>query len=292
MVIYKITNIENNKCYIGQTANKNPNFYIKNHFKRANKGEAIGKKYLYDAIRKYSQENFIWEIIDYAKTKKELDEKEIDWIWFYNSNDGKYGYNLTAGGEGSLNCNPWNKGKTKENDKRLLNLSEKLTGLKRSKETCENISKNHSDTSGENNPMYGRCAYDIWVKKYGEEIANIKQNNSIEKFRKTMQDHPKKGMKNKHHTKEAKEKQSMAHKNKPFTEEHKRNIGLGGKGRIFTKEQKEKFSGKNHYAYVDIDINKILELRNEGYTIKKISEALNVGVMVIKSRLRNPEKYK
>jgi hypothetical protein len=29
-------------------------------------------------------------------------------------------------------------------------------------------------TSGENNPMYGKSVYDVWVEKYGEETANIK----------------------------------------------------------------------------------------------------------------------
>lgn len=30
--------------------------------------------------------------------------------------------------------------------------------------------------SGENNPMYGKNLYDVWVKKYGEEIAKLKKD--------------------------------------------------------------------------------------------------------------------
>lgn len=32
-------------------------------------------------------------------------------------------------------------------------------------------------TKGKNNPMYGKTVYDIWVKKYGEDIANIKMSD-------------------------------------------------------------------------------------------------------------------
>lgn len=77
MWIYKITNIQNNKVYIGQTIrpihdrfNRHINDAINNiidtHFARA--------------IRKYGKENFIIEEIDTATTQEELTEKEKYWI--------------------------------------------------------------------------------------------------------------------------------------------------------------------------------------------------------------------
>ena len=42
-------------------------------------------------------------------------------------------------------------------------------------EKAKIIKKKHGDPQrGENNHMYGRCAYDVWVEKYGKEIADKK----------------------------------------------------------------------------------------------------------------------
>ena len=90
MWIYKITNKENNKCYIGQTIrpieqrfNRHINDALNNildtHFARA--------------IRKYGKDNFYIEEIDTAKTQEELNQKEQYWIRFYNSVEN--GYNET-----------------------------------------------------------------------------------------------------------------------------------------------------------------------------------------------------
>ena len=90
MWIYKITNIQNNKIYIGQTIrpveqrfyrhlNDALNNIIDTHFARA--------------IRKYGKENFVIEIIDSASNQQELTQKEQYWIKYYNSTE--VGYNET-----------------------------------------------------------------------------------------------------------------------------------------------------------------------------------------------------
>ena len=90
MWIYKITNVQNNKVYIGQTIrpveqrfhrhiNDALNNILDTHFARA--------------IRKYGKESFIIEVIDTANSQEELNQKEQYWIRFYNSvNEG---YNET-----------------------------------------------------------------------------------------------------------------------------------------------------------------------------------------------------
>lgn len=61
------------------------------------------------ALRKYGWNNFSkyilyqTEVYPYSDESKEklkniLDEKEIEFIAYYNSNDLEYGYNLTKGG--------------------------------------------------------------------------------------------------------------------------------------------------------------------------------------------------
>lgn len=90
MWIYKITNIQNNKCYIGQTIRP-----IEQRFHR-HINDALNNSldtHFARAIRKYGQENFIAEQIDIATNQNELNEKEQYWIRYYNSIEN--GYNET-----------------------------------------------------------------------------------------------------------------------------------------------------------------------------------------------------
>ena len=115
MIIYKITNIKNNKVYIGQTTGTLEN-RVKRHFYDANRNNTKFCR----AIRKYGKDSFISEIIDYADTKEELDEKEIYWIKYYNSSVD--GYNTTLGGEDAFTY----RNKTKEemdSIKKLISIS-------------------------------------------------------------------------------------------------------------------------------------------------------------------------
>ena len=90
MWIYKITNIQNNKVYIGQTIRP-----IKDRFHRHinDAMNNILNTHFARAIRKYGKDSFIIEEIDTAQTQKELNEKEQYWINYYNS--VKDGYNET-----------------------------------------------------------------------------------------------------------------------------------------------------------------------------------------------------
>ena len=98
MLIYKITNKLNNKCYIGQTI-KSAEERWKEH-----QSHAFGthpndiNKTLYKAMRKYGLENFIFEVLqDNIETYEQLDKAEIYWIDYYNS--FVKGYNETFGGQ-------------------------------------------------------------------------------------------------------------------------------------------------------------------------------------------------
>lgn len=90
MYIYKITNIQNNKVYIGQTIRP-----IKDRFHR-HLNDAINNildTHFARAIRKYGKDSFIIEEIDQAKNQIELNQKEQYWIRYYDS--VKNGYNET-----------------------------------------------------------------------------------------------------------------------------------------------------------------------------------------------------
>lgn len=87
--VYKITNLINNKIYIGITS-RDPKIRFNEHF--SNK-----KELLYKAKEKYEKENFSLEIIENNLPKKETGIKEKYYINFYNSL-APNGYNLSTGG--------------------------------------------------------------------------------------------------------------------------------------------------------------------------------------------------
>ena len=124
MQIYKTTCLKNNKIYIGQNINDDPNYL--------GSGSLLKK-----AIIKYGKENFKKEILCECSSLNELNEKEIYWINFYNSTNKKIGYNITKGGNGQLGV----KGK-----------NNKLFGRKRPSHAKLMSQK----IRGENNPMYGK----------------------------------------------------------------------------------------------------------------------------------------
>lgn len=97
--IYKITNIVNNKIYIGQTVRTIAQRWY-NHKHIANKN--LSNKHLYVAMRKYGIDNFKIEEIDSAETKIDLDNKEMYWIDFYHTTDPSFGYNIGKGGEANF----------------------------------------------------------------------------------------------------------------------------------------------------------------------------------------------
>ena len=111
--IYKITNIINNKSYIGQTTLSIEHRW-KEHLECLHKPECIDRP-LYRAFVKYGIENFKIEQIEEC-SDEELNEREIFWIEYYDTFNS--GYNLTIGGDGNRHYKKedvlklWNEGKT------------------------------------------------------------------------------------------------------------------------------------------------------------------------------------
>lgn len=90
--VYKHINKINNKIYIGITQQELN--------KRWQNGYGYKEqKYFYSAIKKYGWENFEHIILFDNLTEEEAIKKEIELIKEYKSNNRKYGYNISQGGE-------------------------------------------------------------------------------------------------------------------------------------------------------------------------------------------------
>ena len=100
-VVYLVTNRVNGKRYVGKTC-QNFEEYKKIHIWRAFTPTAKGyNRVFYRALRKYSPENFTWEIL-FKGDEAVLFEKEKFYIKMYNTFiNGGHGYNMTLGGEGA-----------------------------------------------------------------------------------------------------------------------------------------------------------------------------------------------
>ena len=97
--IYKITNIINNKVYIGKTS-KTIEKRFEEHKKKASE---YSNRHLYNAMNFYGIDNFQIEQIE-SCPNDQLNKKEIYWISFFDSTNSDKGYNLTLGGDGG---NTW-----------------------------------------------------------------------------------------------------------------------------------------------------------------------------------------
>lgn len=90
--IYKITNLTNNKVYIGQSVNLADR--LTTHMKSGVGIDANNNK-MYQDMKQNGIENFTFEILEQCETAK-LNAQEKYWIEFYHSQE--FGYNNTKGG--------------------------------------------------------------------------------------------------------------------------------------------------------------------------------------------------
>lgn len=173
MWVYKITNTQNKKIYIGITTTS-----IKKRWSGHLTQARIGNpRPLYKAIRKYGENIFIIEPIYYATSVEHLGIMERFYIHYYNSLIPN-GYNLSAGGEkNQLDGNPRAKLKTKD----VFNIREIYNSLTMSCSECYEIYKNKISFSAFEKIWEGQTwngihmeVYTQHNKKYHSEKWKIK----------------------------------------------------------------------------------------------------------------------
>ena len=163
--IYRILNLFNNKCYIGQTINFRNRINKHKFMLRRN---SHSNNFLQNAWNKYGCDNFKFEVIEECE-KEILVEKEEYWVNFYNSCNRDCGYNLMKIIDKVQYHNDISKSKIKEARSKQITTQEtreKLSklysgvgnpfyGKHHTPETIQKIKDNMPDMSGENSPNYG-----------------------------------------------------------------------------------------------------------------------------------------
>lgn len=208
MQVYKITNLLNNRIYIGQDSNSNPNYF--------GSGKLIKQ-----AIKKYGKENFIKEIICECLNKQELDEKEKYWIDKLKSTNREIGYNITIGGSGGVSYGESNGMFGRKHSKKTI---EKMKAIKIGKKQSEATKLKMSITRkgkrmGKLNPMYGKI-----VSESTREKLRIAAKNRIitEETRQKLRI----ASSGKKHSDETKLKISQKHKGKIPWNKNKKGVAI------------------------------------------------------------------
>ena len=91
--IYKITNLKNNKAYIGQSTDIKSRW---NNHKRELKNDIHRNSHLQNAFNKYGEEAFEFRILE-ETFEENLDDAEEYWIDYFDSTNPRKGYNLREG---------------------------------------------------------------------------------------------------------------------------------------------------------------------------------------------------
>lgn len=191
-VVYAHINKTNGKVYVGQTSQDI------NQRWRNGKGY-INNTLFYRAIEKYGWDGFEHKIIYTELTKREADEKEIEMIAFYNSNNPERGYNLTIGGGGTSGYHLTEEQKRK--------ISEVQKGRKLTEEWKLHIS---DAVRGKKHPFYGKKLSEEHIKHLSD--AHLGQVSA-------------KGMLGKKHSEETKKRMSEAQTGHIVSQESRKKIG-------------------------------------------------------------------
>lgn len=199
--LYRITNTENKKVYIGQT--NNPSLRWSQH--KSNAKYNRGQQVITRALTKYGVDKFDFDVIATCLTQEDVDLIEEQVINQYDSRNKEKGYNIDAGGNTTPRTpevlqkiseslqkhyethDSWNKGGTlteewkdkiaqahiglpgtntgkKFDDEWRNNISKSLTGRKFSEEHIKSLSESHKGNIASNRKLTFKIAEQIRVE--------------------------------------------------------------------------------------------------------------------------------
>lgn len=170
--IYIYENQINGKVYVGQAVDLERRFYEHSYHLVRNTDKATA---LQRAVNKYGFENFKNFILCICDVS-ELNDKEIEFISKFQSNNKKYGYNLSAGGNSGMlgykhsaetkrkvseGKKGWIMGEAQRKFISLLHTGKKITDETRKRMSMAQAGKNH--------PMYGKHHKEETIQKMKEK---------------------------------------------------------------------------------------------------------------------------
>ena len=95
-IIYVLINVLSGKVYVGQSYQNFNGSYSK---KKSNWATKASNIHLENALLKYNGKNFVVKILDTNQTPNILNILECYYIWKFKSDDSRFGYNKTSGGQ-------------------------------------------------------------------------------------------------------------------------------------------------------------------------------------------------
>ena len=181
VTIYKITNIINNKIYIGYDSSYPKR--INQHYLDSKKGK---NSPLCDDIREYGWENFNKEIL-YQSDNKRHTLKVMENYFILKYDSFNVGYNRTMGGNGTLNSSrpkseEW---KIKHSERMIKNnpmMGHSYSDIEREHQSkkMKEFYKNNPDRipKKEKNGMYGKKHTDEWRQNHSECMKKNKNSTN------------------------------------------------------------------------------------------------------------------
>lgn len=167
-VIYLVTNKTDGKVYVGQTVN------FKKRLRQYKYLRCKGQTKLYNALSCHGFENFLFEILDEAIDKTQLDFLEIFYIEKFESLSPLKGYNLLSGGSNGIPCEETRK-------KMSISRTGKKVG-KFSKQAISNMSLcqiGHEVTEETRRKISEKCKGLVRSLETREKISNSKKGQTL-----------------------------------------------------------------------------------------------------------------
>lgn len=228
--VYSITNLENNKRYVGSSKNLSVR---KGYHLGALKNNKREHPFLQEAYNKYGKENFIFEVLEYCE-KENLIEREQYWMDHYKSYKREFGYNssITAGKVTHTEETKMKMSETRRGKNNRFNFTFSEESKKKMREshlgkTLSEETKNKMGIArrGNKNALGYRHSEEAKIKISNYQKLNLTEEIRLKRKEKMLGNSYGKGVwEGKKHTKESKKKMSESAK---LREEKKRLKRLG-----------------------------------------------------------------